>query len=55
MVRIAQGLVHMGKGTLTLNPYHNDNQLMSPVSVAGYDLHLSNIATQKILNIVQIV
>lgn len=35
MVRIAQGLVHMGKGTLTLNPYHNDNQLMSPVSVAG--------------------
>ena len=22
MVRIAQGLVHLGKGTLTLNPYH---------------------------------
>merc|ERR1712141_246115 len=35
MVRIAQGLVHMGKGTLTLNPYHSDNQLLSPVSVAG--------------------
>lgn len=35
MVRIAQGLVHMGKGTLTLNPYHSDSQLLSPVSVAG--------------------
>jgi 26S proteasome regulatory subunit N1 len=35
MVRLAQGLVHMGKGTLTLNPYHSDNQLMSPVAVAG--------------------
>lgn len=35
MVRIAQGLIHMGKGTLTLNPYHSDSQLMSPVSVAG--------------------
>ena len=22
MVRIAQGLVHMGKGTMSLNPYH---------------------------------
>merc|ERR1711899_687308 len=35
MVRIAQGLVHMGKGTLTLNPYHSDHQLLSPVAVAG--------------------
>ena len=35
MVRVAQGLVHMGKGTLTLSPYHSDGQLMSPVSVAG--------------------
>jgi len=25
----------MGKGTLTLNPYHSDSQLMSPVAVAG--------------------
>ena len=29
LVRIAQGLVHMGKGLLTLNPYHTDNQLVS--------------------------
>ena len=35
MVRIAQGLVHLGKGTLTLNPFHSDRCLMSPVAVAG--------------------
>ncbi|VEN37832.1 unnamed protein product [Callosobruchus maculatus] len=35
MVRIAQGLTHLGKGTLTLSPYHNDRQLLSPVAVAG--------------------
>ena len=34
-VRIAQGLTHLGKGTLTLCPYHNDRQLMSNVAVAG--------------------
>jgi len=35
MVRIAQGLVHMGKGTMSLNPYHSDQGLLSPVAVAG--------------------
>ncbi|CAH1786305.1 unnamed protein product [Owenia fusiformis] len=35
MVRLAQGLTHMGKGTLTLCPYHSDRTLMSPVAVAG--------------------
>merc|ERR1711976_1045754 len=35
MTRIAQGLGHLGKGTLTLNPYHSDGQLMSPVAIAG--------------------
>ena len=35
MVRIAQGLVHLGKGTLTHNPFHSDRTLMSPVAVAG--------------------
>ncbi|CAG9828269.1 unnamed protein product [Diabrotica balteata] len=35
MVRIAQGLTHLGKGTLTLSPFHSDRQLMSPVAVAG--------------------
>lgn len=28
-VRIAQGLVHMGKGLLTVNPYHSDRFLLS--------------------------
>lgn len=35
MVRLAQGLAHLGKGTLTLSPYHSDRQLFSPVAVAG--------------------
>jgi len=35
VVRIAQGLVHMGKGTIGLNPFHTDRFLMSPVAVAG--------------------
>ncbi|CAG0919368.1 unnamed protein product [Notodromas monacha] len=35
MVRIAQGLVHLGKGTMTMNPYHSDKQLLSPVALAG--------------------
>ncbi|KAH9615824.1 hypothetical protein KSS87_003601 [Heliosperma pusillum] len=34
-VRIAQGLVHLGKGLLTLNPYHSDRSLMSPMALAG--------------------
>jgi 26S proteasome regulatory subunit N1 len=35
LVRLSQGLIHMGKGTMTLNPFHSDRQLMSPASVAG--------------------
>lgn len=35
MVRIAQGLTHLGKGTLTLSPYHSERQLLSPVALAG--------------------
>ncbi|EXX69251.1 proteasome regulatory particle base subunit RPN1 [Rhizophagus irregularis DAOM 197198w] len=35
MVRISQGLLHMGKGTISINPYHSDRQLMSPVAIAG--------------------
>ncbi|KAG4170297.1 hypothetical protein ERO13_A12G139150v2, partial [Gossypium hirsutum] len=34
-VRIAQGLVHMVKGLLTLNPYHSDRRLCSPTALAG--------------------
>lgn len=32
---LPQGLTHLGKGTLTLCPYHSDRQLMSQVAVAG--------------------
>lgn len=35
IVRIAQGLVHMGKGLLGLNPFHSDKFLFSNVSLAG--------------------
>ncbi|ERN05723.1 hypothetical protein AMTR_s00006p00242820 [Amborella trichopoda] len=34
-VRIAQGLVHLGKGLLTLAPYHSDRFLLSPSAAAG--------------------
>ncbi|KAG0003047.1 proteasome regulatory particle base subunit [Entomortierella chlamydospora] len=35
IVRIAQGLLHMGKGTLTINPLNTDRQILSPVALAG--------------------
>ena len=35
MVRIAQGLLHLGKGTLSLNPFHTDRQVLSKVQLAG--------------------
>lgn len=35
LVRIAQGLLHMGKGLVSLSPFHSDNLLMSHVGMAG--------------------
>jgi 26S proteasome regulatory subunit N1 len=35
MVRIAQGLLHAGKGTLSFNPFHTDRQVLSRVAAAG--------------------
>ncbi|KAJ8515874.1 hypothetical protein ONZ45_g6768 [Pleurotus djamor] len=35
MVRIAQGLVHMGKGTIGVNPFFCDRNIMSRPAVAG--------------------
>ncbi|KAJ2706813.1 proteasome regulatory particle base subunit [Coemansia sp. IMI 203386] len=35
IVRIAQGLLHMGKGAMTINPYHHDRTLLSHTSLAG--------------------
>ena len=34
-VRIAQGLLHMGKGLMTLNPFHSDRMLMNGPSLGG--------------------
>jgi len=30
-----QGLLHLAKGTVTLNPYHSNKSLLSPVALAG--------------------
>ena len=35
IVRIAQGLLHMGKGLINCKIYHSDRFLMSPVGLAG--------------------
>ena len=35
LVRISQGLAHMGKGLLTLSPHHSDRLLISNVALAG--------------------
>ena len=35
MVRIAQGLLHMGKGTMSINPFHTDRTIQSQVASAG--------------------
>ncbi|KAI8912639.1 armadillo-type protein [Gorgonomyces haynaldii] len=47
MVRISQGLVHLGKGTLTLSPFHSNRQLMSLPSVAGLMVVLTSILNAK--------
>ncbi|KAM7535504.1 hypothetical protein Aperf_G00000091179 [Anoplocephala perfoliata] len=35
LVRLAQGLTYLGKGTLTLSPWHSDHGLFRPVGLAG--------------------
>ncbi|CAH6722615.1 26S proteasome regulatory subunit Rpn1p [[Candida] jaroonii] len=35
MVRIAQGLLHLGKGTLTLTPFNSERTIISKVSLAS--------------------
>src|SRR6266481_9699549 len=35
MMRIAQGLVHMGKGTISINPFFSNCQIMSCTVVPG--------------------
>ena len=35
MVRIAQGILHAGKGSITLSPFHTERSLMSNVAMSG--------------------
>ncbi|KAI9297710.1 26S proteasome regulatory complex, non-ATPase subcomplex, Rpn1 subunit [Neoconidiobolus thromboides FSU 785] len=35
MVRIAQGLVYMGKGTMSLHPFHTDRNILSSNALTG--------------------
>lgn len=35
VVRLAQGLLHLGKGTMTLRPFHSDGLLLRPAALAG--------------------
>lgn len=35
LIRISQGFIHLGKGTMTMNPFHSDRQLMCPAAVAA--------------------
>ncbi|KAI3942794.1 hypothetical protein MKW92_005648 [Papaver armeniacum] len=46
-VRIAQGIVHMGKGLLTLSPYHSERLLLSPTSLAGLIIMLHTCLDMK--------
>ncbi|GMT25054.1 hypothetical protein PFISCL1PPCAC_16351, partial [Pristionchus fissidentatus] len=35
LVRLSQGLTHLAKGTMTLNPWHSDRQMLCPSALAG--------------------
>lgn len=35
LVRLAQGLTHLGKGTMTMSPWHSDRTLTRSVGLAG--------------------
>jgi hypothetical protein len=35
LVRVAQGLLHLGKGLTTIAPYHTDRQLLSSLALAS--------------------
>ncbi|GKU96357.1 hypothetical protein SLEP1_g9598 [Rubroshorea leprosula] len=48
-VRIAQGLIHLGKGLLTLNPYQSDRFLLSPIAFAGLITMLHTCLDMKAL------
>ncbi|CCI41176.1 unnamed protein product [Albugo candida] len=35
VVRISQGLLHLGKGLMTLHPFHSDRMILSKVAISG--------------------
>lgn len=35
IVRVAQGILHMGKGTITINPFYSDRTIMNKNAIAG--------------------
>eukprot|EP01024_Parvocaulis_polyphysoides_P064007 TRINITY_DN7425_c0_g2_i2.p1 TRINITY_DN7425_c0_g2~~TRINITY_DN7425_c0_g2_i2.p1 ORF type:complete len:808 (-),score=183.10 TRINITY_DN7425_c0_g2_i2:91-2514(-) len=47
LVRIAQGLVHMGKGLLTISPFHTDRNLMSTTGSAALCIVLFSCLDMK--------
>ena len=34
-IKVAQGFVHLGKGTITLNPMYSDRLLLDPIALSG--------------------
>ncbi|XP_031092252.1 26S proteasome non-ATPase regulatory subunit 2 homolog A-like [Ipomoea triloba] len=48
-VQIAQGLVHLGKGLLTLSPYHSERFLFSQTALAGLIVTLHACLDMKAL------
>ena len=47
LVKLTQGLVHMGKGTMTLQPYQGDRTLLNHVSMAGIITTISAFTDAK--------
>jgi hypothetical protein len=35
-VRLAQGLLHMGKGLMTISPFHSDRLLLAPTALGTW-------------------
>lgn len=35
LVRVSQGLLFLGKGTMTLSPFHSDRSVLSPIALSG--------------------
>ena len=51
MVRIAQGMVHLGKGTIGLNPFFSGRSIMSRPAVVGLLATLTALTDAKSCNL----